>query len=283
MPVERPSVTNERGIAMVALLVSMAVMAVVLSVALPSWKTLTQRDREEELIFRGTQYARAISLYQRKFANSFPPTIDFLVDQKFLRRKYKDPMVKDGEFQLLVVGQESGQAGQGSQPGQSGALGQQGRGGAQGAGQAGGLGAAGGGLAGGGLAGGGLAGAMPAGGGARGGILGVVSKSQDTSLRLYNGRGKYNEWTFVGTAASTRAGAPAGSQNPTGGVGGPGGARGGGLGFPGGRDGRGGPGQDGPGGRGQNGPGRGNQPFGPQPGAPGGGFGGSGGRGGAGR
>lgn len=296
MPVERPSVTSERGIAMVALLVSMAVMAVVLSVALPSWKTLTQRDREEELIFRGTQYARAITLYQRKFANGFPPTVDFLVEQKFLRRKYKDPMTKDGEFQLLVVGQEAGQAGQGSQPGQGGGvLGQQGRGGAQGSAPGGGVGAAGGGIAGGGLGGGGLAGATPAGGGARGGILGVVSKSQDASLRLYNGRGKYNEWTFVGTVASTRAGAPAGSQNPTGGVGGLGGARGdsgqqgprgGGFGFPGGRDGRGGPGQDGPGGRGQNGPRRGNQPFGPQPGTPGGGggFGGGfNGRGGAGR
>jgi type II secretory pathway pseudopilin PulG len=58
---------------MVALLVAMAIMAVALSVALPSWKTAAQREREEELIFRGTQYARAIALYQRKFRQRLSP------------------------------------------------------------------------------------------------------------------------------------------------------------------------------------------------------------------
>ena len=57
---------------MAALLVGLAVMAVVLSVAMPTWSHMIRREKEEELIFRGTQYARAINQYQRKFANASP-------------------------------------------------------------------------------------------------------------------------------------------------------------------------------------------------------------------
>jgi translation initiation factor IF-2 len=32
---------------------------------------------------------------------------------------------------------------------------------------------------------------------AAGGVIGVASKSKDASIRLYNGRGRYNEWAFV--------------------------------------------------------------------------------------
>ena len=49
----------ERGYAMVALLVAMAVMAIVLSTALPVYQTVARREREAELVFRGEQYARA--------------------------------------------------------------------------------------------------------------------------------------------------------------------------------------------------------------------------------
>ena len=31
----------------------------------------------------------------------------------------------------------------------------------------------------------------------RGGVMGVASKSKDTSIRIYNGRTHYNEWQFV--------------------------------------------------------------------------------------
>ena len=60
------------GYAMAALLVGLAVMAVMLSVAMPTWSHMIRREKEEELIFRGTQYARAINQYQRKFANASP-------------------------------------------------------------------------------------------------------------------------------------------------------------------------------------------------------------------
>src|SRR5215216_2145543 len=82
---------GERGYAMAALLVSIGVLTVIMSVALPVWRTLAQREKEAELIFRGEQYARAVNLYTRKMGpGNFPPSIDVLVQQRFLRKKYKD-------------------------------------------------------------------------------------------------------------------------------------------------------------------------------------------------
>ena len=220
---------------MAALLVGMTIMAIFMSMALPAWRTAAQREKEAELIFRGQQYARAIVLFQRKYANTFPPNVQILLDGHFLRKKYKDP-ITDGDFQPVYANQQAA-----AQPNAGGVVPTQGqRGGAP---------------------------TTTVGGGAsiaaQGGIIGVASKSEATSLRVYNGRTKYNEWVFVAQQASGRIGAPNGSQTPTGGINLPGGPLGG-------RGGRGGPQL--PDGRGNfpgQGPGRGpgNQapgPFGPR-------------------
>jgi len=204
---------HEDGYAMAALLVAMAVMAVMLTAAMPVWKTTTTREKEAELIFRGQQYARAIGLYQRKMGpGTLPPTIDMLVDQRFLRRKYKDPITND-DFQLLSAGQAATALG-----GQPGA-------GQPGAGQPGGaaqaqqqLGQAAGRL--------GRAGGAGQAGPIVGGIMGVVSKSTETSLRLFNNRNKYNEWTFVFVQTAQGAGQAPGGGAPGSAVPGPRGAGG---------------------------------------------------------
>ena len=59
---------NERGFAMAGLLVAIALLSLALSVAMPTWKTMIQREKEEELIWRGQQYDRAIQLYRKKNA-----------------------------------------------------------------------------------------------------------------------------------------------------------------------------------------------------------------------
>jgi type II secretory pathway pseudopilin PulG len=88
---------------MAALLVSIAIMGIVASMALPAWKHAAKREREAELIFRAGQYAHAIEKFRRKTgAGAYPPDIDFLVRQKFLRKKYKDPMTKDGEWRIIT-------------------------------------------------------------------------------------------------------------------------------------------------------------------------------------
>ena len=206
---------------MAALLVGMAVMAIMLSVALPVWRTAVQREREAELIFRGEQYAHAIEIFQRR-NGGFPQSLDVLEKTRAIRRLYKDPMT-GGDFQPVFVGQmiggvpvAPGQQGRGAagQPGRGGVVAGRPVGGAAGGGRARGAAAGPPTIA---LTGRGRAGAPIAGQpgiAAAGPIIGVVSRSTADSLRLYNGRGKYNEWAFVAVAMTTQAGAPTGAQTP---------------------------------------------------------------------
>ena len=238
---------GQAGYAMAMLLVAMAIMAVMMTVAMPVWKQAARRDKEEELVFRGLQYAHAIGLFQKKYANAFPPNLDVLVSERFLRRKYKDPITND-DFALILAGQNTATPQQPAGGGRSGqptttrtttpspasqpaAIG----GAAQGRG--------------------GIAPGVGAGrGGAPvGGIMGVTSKSKDVSIRLYKGRNHYNEWQFVfvpqvqapgaggvpGTGAPGQRGNPPNPFAPNGGPGGPRG-RGGQGGRPTGPGGRGG-------------------------------------------
>jgi type II secretory pathway pseudopilin PulG len=189
---------------MAALLVSIAVMSVLMSVALPTWRHAAQREKEAELVFRGEQYARAVALYRAKNANAFPPSIDVLVQGKYLRKKYLDP-ITNKDFDVIGVGPQAGQMPGGQNAGRGAgssntpaSAGQQGRGGLQPT--------------------------PPQASGAPGavvsGIMGVHSKSTDDSIRIYNGQTKYNMWNFVFTALNRPGGNAPGAATP----GAPGGA-----------------------------------------------------------
>lgn len=170
--------SGERGYALVALVTALTVMLVLMSVAAPTWHYVVQNDREEELLFRGGQIADAVSRYQRKNGSGFPPNLDVLVKGKFLRKAYKDPMTKSGEWRLLRPGEQilpplpprTGVPGLASpsptptpSPSPTPRIGPGG----------------------------------PGGDVSLGGIVGVVSRSTETSIRLYNGRSRYDQWIFA--------------------------------------------------------------------------------------
>ena len=214
----------EAGYAMAALLVGMAVMAVMLSVAMPTWSQMIRREKEEELIFRGNQYARAFAQYQSKFANAAPANLDVLVEQRMLRRKFKDPLSpnKDGEFALLYMSnQPQGAAGGGfGTAGRGGTVPGRGSTGAPGTGSTSAQSRS------------GTAGATTGESSgatyttqAAGPIMGVASKNTGASIKVYNGKKKYNEWYFV--AREGGAGGAGGAGGPAGGIGGRGGPPGG--------------------------------------------------------
>ena len=222
---------SQRGYAMAALLVGIGVMMLLMTVAMPVWRTQAQREKEAELVFRGEQIARGINLYTRKMGGgNFPPNIDVLVQGRFLRKKYKDPMTESGDWDLILAG--GGVPGQGGSPQQ-----QPGRGRSSGPST--------------GLSAPpsrtpptptGMASTQPqspfsgqpqspfsgqpqspfAGGQAGGGLMGVRSKSKQSSFRLYKGSGThYNEWQFLFSSVSNRPGLP-GGQGAPGRPGGPG-------------------------------------------------------------
>jgi type II secretory pathway pseudopilin PulG len=164
---------------MVALLVALSIMAVMMTVALPTWHQMAQREKEAELVFRGQQYARAIGLFQKKAGPGvLPPNIDALVEGHYLRKKYKDP-ITGGDFDVLLAGAPAATpGGSTANPAPQTQTGS-GRGATPPA-------------------------AAPsafgqAGSAGRGGVMGVASKSKDPSIRIYNGRTHYNEWQFVYT------------------------------------------------------------------------------------
>jgi type II secretory pathway pseudopilin PulG len=92
------------GYALLILMMLVTVLLVSLTAALPSIYMQAQREREEELLFRGNEYARALLLFRQKFQR-YPQSVDELVKKtngiRFLRHAYKDPMTKSGKWRFI--------------------------------------------------------------------------------------------------------------------------------------------------------------------------------------
>jgi type II secretory pathway pseudopilin PulG len=88
---------RQRGYMMITLMLAMALVMIGLLAVLPDIKQQAQRDREEELRHRGTAYMRAIQRFYKKFGR-YPSRIEELENtnnQRFLRKRYTDPMTRD--------------------------------------------------------------------------------------------------------------------------------------------------------------------------------------------
>ena len=97
---------SQRGYILVTLLLFVALLAISLTALAPVLSQQLKRDREEELIHRGTQYSRAIKHYMKKF-NRYPMSIGDLEDSnqvRFLRKRFKDPETGK-DFKLLHQGE----------------------------------------------------------------------------------------------------------------------------------------------------------------------------------
>jgi len=192
----KSQITNrrQRGYVLLAVLLVLVLILLAATAAAPRLAQQIRRDREQELIHRGTQYARAIKRYYKKFGR-YPMSVAQLEDTnhlRFLRRRYKDPMTEKGEWRLIHVGEAKVVPKGFAPPG--------------------------------GLAGG-LAGATPAGSPAPGSqpggtspagtpasamstpgtgatfgggpIVGVASTSTQQSIKVLNDKDHYNDWEFV--------------------------------------------------------------------------------------
>jgi type II secretory pathway pseudopilin PulG len=222
---------------MAVLVAAIAIMGVFWAMAMPVWKQSVQREKEAELIFRAGQYARAVALFQRKYANAYPPNVDVLLKEKFLRKKYKDP-ITNGDFRFLspvelqsLPGMNAvGLSGRPGLPGAGATTGPTGRSSPQFGGPTGpatgdpartpGFGES-------------TLGPNGRNAGPAGGIAAVVSKSSAQSIKIFKNRRQYNQWIVTvedvsprraaGTPQPNQNGAPGGgSTSPRPGMGGPG-------------------------------------------------------------
>jgi len=100
--------STSRGYALLTVVFLCALMLIAVAAATPPVLTEGRREKEAELIWRGEQYARAVRLYFRKNGR-FPQNLEDLVKPnnglRYLRQEYKDPMNReDGSWRFIYMG-----------------------------------------------------------------------------------------------------------------------------------------------------------------------------------
>ncbi len=93
------------GMVLVIVMIVATLMLVSLAAALPSVLQEGRREQEQETIFRGTQYARAVALFHKQF-NRYPVNVKELNGtngMRFLRQEYTDPLDPKGKWRFIHV------------------------------------------------------------------------------------------------------------------------------------------------------------------------------------
>ena len=106
------SMRSQRGFTYIALLFAVAIMGAVMGATAVVWKTMNQRDKEQELLFVGHEYRRAIGLYFERTpgaAKQYPKKLEDLLEDKrqttltrYLRKIYRDPLTASQEWGLAL-------------------------------------------------------------------------------------------------------------------------------------------------------------------------------------
>lgn len=112
---------SESGFTYIAAIVMVTIMGVMLGAVGQTWSTIMKRERETELMFRGTQIVRAIERYQNsdrpantqqnqqqnapvrklnELRDLWEPDTRFARKVRYLRKEYLDPMTNE-EFDVI--------------------------------------------------------------------------------------------------------------------------------------------------------------------------------------
>jgi type II secretory pathway pseudopilin PulG len=106
------STSDQRGVVLLTVLVFILVTTLAASSLIQMHQTQMQREREEQLLFVGDQFRKAIASYYNTIppggARGLPQSLEALLnDQRFpkprqhLRRIYPDPMTGQADWQLI--------------------------------------------------------------------------------------------------------------------------------------------------------------------------------------
>ncbi|HSK81501.1 MAG TPA: hypothetical protein VLQ45_33915 [Thermoanaerobaculia bacterium] len=100
--------SREAGYNLVMLMVAITLLNIAVAISLPAWSQAIRREKEEELIFRGFQYAEAIRVFQMRYQR-FPSRLEELIEVKprCIRQLWKDPMTEGGKWGLIFQGQQT--------------------------------------------------------------------------------------------------------------------------------------------------------------------------------
>ncbi|MEO8502741.1 MAG: type II secretion system protein [Acidobacteriota bacterium] len=164
---------RQGGYSLILLVMIFTCLSILVAAALPAIEQVIKRNREEEMIFRGFQYAEAIRVFQRRFGR-YPIRLEELAEVKprCIRQLWKDPLSDDGKWAIVTVNGNRGAGGvrkggaatppnPDDQAGTAVDAGDRGQPGEN----------------------------LP--------ILGVVSRSNKEAVKTLFGRSHYNEWRFT--------------------------------------------------------------------------------------
>jgi len=104
------SVAAAAGFTYVGVLVLVAMVGMALALASELWHTVQKREKEQELLFIGNQFRRAIAMYSAGGSGNLQRLEDLLQDprtpgvRRYLRKIYRDPMTGGTEWGLVKSG-----------------------------------------------------------------------------------------------------------------------------------------------------------------------------------
>ena len=108
----QPGARHDRGVVLLALLISLALSGIALMAAVDVWTLQRQREREQQLLYVGDQYRQAIRRYYYAAPAGAPRTLParlevLLEDDRYpvpvrhLRRLYPDPITGQAQWGQL--------------------------------------------------------------------------------------------------------------------------------------------------------------------------------------
>ena len=185
---------NSAGYVLFGVLIGITLLGVGLTAAVTLWSQAVQREDEAELLFRGEAIVRALERFQQDRPGTLPETLDELVEGRYLRQAWLDPMT-GRSFRILRAEEAAAPA-----TSAAGVIGARPRP------------------------------TNPAGEefevrdeperpepdapGTVTGITGVVSTSDLLSFRTYEGARRYNEWRFEAEVGGTAGGGSPSRERP---------------------------------------------------------------------
>jgi len=100
-----------KGFTYLGVLFAVSMLGVSLALVGSSWKTSQQRESEQELLFVGDQFRKAIILYYERtpgFVKTYPKSFEqlikddrYITPQRYLRRVYRDPMTLTDDWGIV--------------------------------------------------------------------------------------------------------------------------------------------------------------------------------------
>jgi type II secretory pathway pseudopilin PulG len=99
---------GESGYVLLAVMLAVTLILVAMSIELPRIAQQIKREKEEELVHRGKDYATAVKRFVHKNGGRYPLSVEQLEDTnhiRFLRKKYKDPMTGEADWKMVHAGE----------------------------------------------------------------------------------------------------------------------------------------------------------------------------------